>query len=264
VGIVVFRDDELDVRFAARLQKVRAISGILSLADIESAGRTLKRIDELSRSHGSAVERHSAMQRIGPFSLSVLGEFSAHNEKDYEERVASIIQNYVDAEVPDRVRRTKRSRLITVMKKIFREERILAKKDEDLESHRIVPGLAIDDGMVADLALKNGAMHVVETVDATAGIEGLKRAIAEFGVSSLVLERSKMKFGPTTNTQLVYSASAAMESHVGPSLEAIQHQGVKVFNWASETDQLAFVTGLSQLAHPYEGPTRKGRQRLTT
>jgi hypothetical protein len=265
VGLVVFRDEGLDLRFAARLQKVRAISGILSLADIEAAGVALEKIDQLASRHGGDAARYDAIKRVGPFALSVLGEFSARDSEAYEQRVASIIRSYVDSEVPARVQRTKRSRLFTIVKKVFRDERILAKKDEDLDSHRIVPGLEIDEGLVADLALKNGAMHVVETVDAGASTESFKRTVADFGVSSLVLGRARMKFGPKTSTQLVYSASVEMESHVGPSLAAIENQGVKIFNWASDSDQLAFVSGLAQLAHPYEvASRRKFRPRLTS
>ena len=61
----------------------------------------------------------------------------------------------------------KRSKLFAQMKKSFRDARVLATKDETIESHRVVRSLILDEGLVADFALKNGTMHVIETVDAS-------------------------------------------------------------------------------------------------
>lgn len=259
VGVVVFRDGRLDLRLAARIQKIRAISGILTLADIEGVGTAFSRIDELSLALTDAPveQRYLAISRVGPFALSSLGSFVAQDEDAYEARISYIIRSYVDTEVSQRAAKSKRSRLLTIVKKAFREERVLALNDEDLTSHRIVSEFTVDDGLVADLALKNGVMHVVETVDATSDVESLRKAVADFGVSSLVLERARMKFGDKTTTRLVYSASSQIEAHVAPSLEALENQGVCLINWADEAAQLAFVSELTQLANPREKATRR-------
>ena len=111
VGVVVFRDGGLDLRLAARIQKIRAISGILTLADIDGAGTAFSQIDKLSHvlKEAPVEQRYSAISRVGPFSLSSLGSFVAKDEDAYEARISYIIRSYVDTEVSQRAAKSKRS-----------------------------------------------------------------------------------------------------------------------------------------------------------
>lgn len=134
---------------------------------------------------------------------------------------------------------------------------MLARRDEELSSHRILSGYQIEEGLVADLVLKNGAMHVVETVDASGESDNLKKTIGEIGTAALVLERARMKFGESdTKTRLVYNASPALETIALPSLEAAAHQGAELINWASADARMKFVHSLSSLAIPMENKRR--------
>jgi hypothetical protein len=135
---------------------------------------------------------------------------------------------------------------------------VLAQKDEDLSSHRIIQSFELDDGLVADLVLRNGAMHVVETVEASGGEESIRKAVAEVGVAALVLERARMKFGEKeTKGRLVYSASPALERVARPSLEAAEHQGAQLVNWDSADDRAKFIHSLSMLATPVPSKRKK-------
>ena len=136
----------------------------------------------------------------------------------------------------------------------------MAKKDEDLSSHRILTAFELDDGLVADLVLKNGSMHVVETVDAASEDETAKRAISEVAVSALVLERARMRFGKdNTKAKLVYSASANLERVARPSLEAVENQGAQLVNWESADDRTKFIHSMAMLATPIPSKRNKVR-----
>ena len=170
--------------------------------------------------------------------------------------MASILKAMVDVEPAGRVHREKRSKLLTQIKRQFKIERVMAKKDEDLSSHRIIPSFEMDDGLVADLVLRNGAMHVVETVDASGGEKSFRKAVSEVGIAALVLERARMKFGKNqTKGRLVYSASPALERVAMPSLEAAEHQGAQLVNWDSADDRAKFIQSLTMLATPI--PTKR-------
>ncbi len=224
---MVITDDGLDIRVAKRLDRARAISAAMDTATLKSVVTGLRQIDDGLRSSGiTDIDRRlSMLSHTGSVSLSPLGTFVA-DESSYEDRLSRIMQAMVDAEPAARRQREKRSRLLTQMKKVFREERVMAQKGEDLASHRIVSGLELEEGLVADLALKNGSMHFVETVDASGDAESPRKALGDIGISALVLERARMKFGDkNTTTRLVYNASPSLEKIARPSLEAAEHQG---------------------------------------
>jgi hypothetical protein len=258
VGLVIFTDGKLDVRIGRRVDKVHALSAGVDVADLRSLVGNLAQLDEVLQK-GQVWEisrRHEQIQAVGPVSLSPLGTFVAETASDYEIRVSSILKAMVDVEPAPRVVREKRSRLLTQVKRVFKQERVMAKKDEDLSSHRIITGFELDDGLVADLVLKNGSLHVVETVDATNEDETAKRAISEVAVSAIVLERARMRFGKeNTKAKLVYSATANLERIAKPSLEAVENQGAQLVNWESADDRTKFIHSMAMLATPL--PSKK-------
>jgi hypothetical protein len=252
IGVAVFSPSGLDIRCAKRVEKVRAIS---AATETETVNRLLSNLAGLDDSIRSQTEdtsaRHSRLSKLGPISLSPLGEFIAETATDYDERIASILRSMVDIEPAWRIHREKRSKLFTQVKRQFKLERVMAKKDEDLSSHRVVRSFELDDGLVADFVLRNGAMHVVETVDASSSEESPRKAVAEVGIAALVLERARMKFGKTqTKGRLVYAASPALERVARPSLEAAEHQGAQLVNWDSADDRAKFVQSIAMLATP--------------
>lgn len=263
VGIVVFNEDRLDVRIGRRLEKVRAISAAIEPDDVRRSLENLSALDGKFRDGGAQLaERIDRLSNLGPLTLSKTGIFEADGASAYEARVASIMKALVDAEPAPFRPKEKRSKLLAQMKRIFRQERVLAKRDEDLSSHRIVPRYEVAEGLTADLVLKNGAIHVVETVDASGDETASRKAIAEIGIAALVLERARMTFGDNkTNARLVYEASSSLERIALPSLEAAAHQGAQLINWASASDRSKFVHQLSSLATPTERKRKSGANR---
>jgi hypothetical protein len=247
VGIVVGHGAEVDVRLAKNLGKLRAISTAI---DANVVSELLQNMVDISSQDTADALSVLISENDGPIAFSELGEFVADTAAAYEERVSSILKALVEAEPSTPRSREKRSRLLTSVKSVFRKERVLAQRGEDLLSHRVVPKYQVDNGLVADFVLKNGAMHVVETVDATGDEAQVRKAVAEIGVAALVLEASRMKFGQSTTTQLVYAASPALERIAEPALLAAQHQGAKLINWESNADRESFVHMMSQLATP--------------
>ena len=253
VGLAVMLKDELDLRLAKRLDKVHAIAAGLTAKSVQDATRSLSDLDRSLRDSGMSSwgDRRAILNSGGPFRFGETGHFVAQSSAAYEDRIASILRAMVEPEPAAHRPREKRTRLLTEVKAIFRQERVLAKRGEDLSSHRLVPRLDLDEGLTVDLALRNGAMHMIETVDASSDSESLRHAIGEIGVSALVLERARMRFGPDkTKTRLVYNASSAMEKLALAPLEAAQNQGAQLVNWRSAGERKAFLRDLTALAEP--------------
>ncbi|MCA3514716.1 MAG: DUF3037 domain-containing protein [Methylobacterium sp.] len=254
IGAVILAEHGLDVRISRRLEKVRALSAAVDTSVLRELIENLKHLDERFRAAGIEVDaRLKMISRIGPLSLSSAGTFVAEDINAYEDRVASLLKAMVDPEPAPFRAREKRSKLFTQVKALFRQERVLANKGEALDSHRIVPSYQLAEGLVADLVLRNGAMHVVETIDASGEEDSLNRAIGSIGVAALVLERARMEFGDKqTKARLVYNASASLEKIALPSLKAAEHQGAILTNWASADERARFVYALASLATPIE------------
>lgn len=255
IGAVVISESAIDVRCSRRLEKARAISQAIDTDALGDLLLNLPKIDEGNRRRArlTAEERLACLSRIETLSFSRTGTFQAEDAASYEDRVASIMRRFVEPEPASARPRIKKSKLLTQIRTVFKKQRVLAMKGEDLDSHRIVSGVALDEGLVADLVLRNGAYHVVETVDASGTHQAFRRAVAEIAVSALVLERARMRFGvEATKGCLVYSASSELEKVALPSLEAVAHQGTELVNWASEHDRMRFIHALSVLATPIE------------
>ncbi len=261
IGVVVVRVDSLDIRLSKKLDKVRAISAALELETVYSLVSNLNTIDQISLQSEikSPRDRLTQLMRLGPLKLGSEGTFTAADTLSYESRINYLLHTYVEPEPAPKKIQPKKTRLLTEIKKAFRKQRVLALPEEDLASHRIVPTYPIDDGLVADLVLKNGAYHVVETVDISDQDIAIRRAVTGIAVSALVLERARMMFGESkTNAKLVYEASASLEKIARPSLEAVAHQGAELINWASHDDQNKFLLSLASLATPVEA--KQGKQ----
>lgn len=246
VGLLVERDGKFFVRAGRRLDKIRAISAAIEPTDIEDELRYLE----------SAVETcdiEEVEQRVASFSFlncQYQGSFDPGSESLAEHYLSDLLMRYVDPEpAPPRPVRKRPTRLRQEMVKLFRSERILAKSSEGLESHRILYKHRLAEGVEADFVLKNGALHVVESVDASSTEISLQRCLYEIAMSTLTFEHARIGFGNNAvKPRLVYQASAALEKALKPSLYAAEHQGAELINWASDEARVSFVENFAALA----------------
>ena len=258
IGLIVFTDHGVDIRLSRRLDRVKVMSGALNIDSVALIAHNLEHLDAFSRQEGklTVAERADAFKRVGPLALSEVGTFVTAATGGYEERIQQIMRVFVEPEPAIVKSATKKTRLFSEIKMAFKKKNVLASKHEGIESHRIVFNHAIYDGLFADLCLKNSVYHIIQTVDASGDENMLRRSISSIAVSALVLESARMKFGQETKGRLVYQASASLEKFARPSLDAAQHQGSELINWASVDDRLKFINTISALAEPLE-PEKK-------
>jgi hypothetical protein len=261
IGAVILKENGIDLRVTRKLERVRAISAALDLDTLNGLLLNFRGLDDLNRQAGitNATERLNRLSRVGPLSLTQPGSFVADTTRAYEERVASLLRMLVEPEPAIPRAHAKRTRLYSAIKREFKRQRILAQKGEGLESHRVVAGVELAEGLVADMVLRNGAYHVIETVDATGDEHAFRKTISDIAVAALVLERARMQFvEPSTTARLVFTASPVLERIARPSLDAAEHQGAQLINWESTEDRDRFLHSMITLAVPFE-PKRKIR-----
>ncbi len=252
LAIVVFQPDRLDIRVPKSLDKLRAISAAVDLDAVRGSLTELIALDDFVRSSSVDIsERIKFLQQASPIAFSGVGEFYAHDQSAFDASLDRLLTRLVEPEraLARHIRRP--TRLLREVKLAFQSERVLAKKGEGLEAHRIVVNHKVAEGLSADLILKNGAMHVVQTADASSDDGSIRRSIANIAVAALVFEQARMHFGEeNTKPRLVYKASSGMESIISPSLEAAEHQGATLVNWESRDDRNRFIIELASLAEP--------------
>lgn len=259
LAIVVFDGDRLEVHAARNLDKIRAISAAMERSVVEQSLQNLTVLDNMLRNEGlfAIEDRLQSLSEMSSLSFSPVGQFFASDAVTYESSIKRLLGQLVEPE-PARVPRrpAKRTKLLTLIKSAFRAEKVMALKGEGLESHRVVSNQELAEGLNADLLLKNGAFHVVQTIDASQS-ERSRRAIQEIGIAALVFEQARIKFGDLeTKPRLVYSATANMENSISPALHAAEHQGADLVNWDSRDDRTRFIVDISSLAEPAESQQR--------
>lgn len=253
VGIAVFADGNLDVRLLRSLKKLGALSLAYSDGVLRAAASNLTELDRrLSELGDSAVDRLRLLETVSPFSFSPIAEFTAPNQSAYEEQIATILRICVEPEPAFRVAtRGKGTPLTSALRKSFREDRILAAKGEDLSAHRVVSNVELAAGLVADFVLKNGAIHVFETVDASGENSSAVSVAKNVGLAALTIEQAKITYGnAATIARLIYQTTVQTESLITPALHAAEHQGVELINWASGDDQRKLRATVASLAMP--------------
>ena len=250
---VVVLTPELRVYVPKSLDKLKAISSALHIEDVREAVERLPELDRLIGNSGlqAAAKRFAALSTVAPVSFCSIGQFHAENDEAYNRLVAQLLKQLVEPEQPPaKAPKLKATRLFADVKKAFASERVMARKGEGLEAHRIVANHRLAEGLDADLLLKNGAMHVVQTVDASSDEASITRARNEIAVSALVFEHARMTYVEPTKARLIYRASSSNERHLSPSLQAAEHQGAELINWESRDCRTRLIVELSSLAEP--------------
>lgn len=257
-GIAIFTQKGVDIRVARRLEKLRALSNALDLNHVRDLLDDVTAIDFNSVEAGveDVGERIKRISGMTPLRLQLGGALSVQNNAHYEQIVQRLLRELVDPEPAPTTVVEKRTRLASSFKAALKKERVLARKGEGLAMHRVVPNFAIAEGLFADFVLKNGSMHVIETVDVSSAEISVRKVVSDIAVSALVLEQARMTFGEEkTNSIIVYDASSAIERFARPSLQAAAHQGAELINWASSDDQRKLIVSISTLAEAI--PTKR-------
>lgn len=248
VGILAERDGEYIVRLGSHMEKTRAITAAIDPDEIRSEVHELPRILASCTS-----ELVSSCVRDNSFLYAdCKGLIQPGDANLFDHYLDDLVHRYVNPEpAPPKAIRKRSSRLRKELRDALRAEKILAKPTEGLESHRVLYRHALSEGVIADFVLQNGAMHVVETVDATSDMISVHRSITEIALSALTFEHARMRFSNSpVKPRLVYNVSATMEKAIEPSLAAARNQGAELVNWASFDERNKFLTTLASLANP--------------
>jgi hypothetical protein len=239
VGIAVFRDDRIDVRFRQAAYKLRAITGQNWDSRVESAQA---RLESLFAGNKEPAVVLSEFEMVEPLlKPSKPGFLNLNTEEEYEERVEQIIRSLVALSAKERVEA--KSRINTEIAKEFSRVNVLARGDESIDDHKIVRNFVIDEseGLQADFALKNGKLHVASTLDLRKQNAGL----GESALKSIVLDKAVKKHGKDQVVTIgVYAVDPDMRESFKSHIDLLGDYAQELYDWQDPDGRLRFQHAL--------------------
>lgn len=248
VGVVVFADSGPLVSLASNQGKLLALDPNFRLARLYDQGKRLQdamrtlwedrtSVDELIHSFGTG----------GSLSLSPPGMLDSEN-RSIEVIVEELQKDLVSAPVRSRSREPKTSRLHTELRQVFRQARILGSAPSDISKHLIVPNFPIDTdiGLFAEFALRNGKLHVTETVDFRTSTTAAKKQEAQ--AKTLILVEALERLGPVDLRRYVVVTGAS--SQVQASMNLLERYSDDFIVRESAQDWQRYVDTMHKAAKP--------------
>jgi hypothetical protein len=236
VGIVVFHPDYIDLRFSD-LAKLRALQG--GNWDQYAADAC----NRIAGSFNSNEKPQAFLQRISlvetVLRFSDVAWFSIENVNQYEGELADILATLVTRPRP--AQRVKTTRINTEIARTFRTAGVLAAPGEGIDAHRVVQNYSVSqaDDLTADFAVKNGAWHVVATLDLRRANVGKGQA----AIKAITLDRADQAFSGTVRKYGVYAAPADADQF-RPHIHLLREYADNVYNWLDQREREAYMRAI--------------------
>lgn len=222
VGLVILREGKWDVRMLSDPSKILALNPLFPAAGIANIQKTILSILNGAENFQMArarLSRYGNDPSLHPF----VGQFQAVENSQYEEKITGLMKRLIlPVELPKSVEaKPRQRRLRTKLRNQFKKQGLFSTNPDDIEDHKIVGQYPIvaDQGLFAEFALKNGAMHVTETIDFDVQSSSLRTKVLEAQAKTLVLASATEHFGPSTHRYVVISGSN--RKHAQPSIKLL-------------------------------------------
>jgi len=238
VGIVIFKDGGLDVRFRQASAKLKALTGATWESRIQSVEKLIKGAYDKDAPAEDVLRR---IELIDPIIVPVgFGEINTTGGADFEARIDEILSSLV---LPPRQLRAKgQSRINTEIANIFRKHKVLADSNESISKKKIVRDLPIapSEGLRADFALQNGRLHVASTLD----LRKANTSLAEAALKSITLDKAHdvyEKKRQKIRTIGVYAVPSDMRAHFKQHIELLGDYADEIYNWEDRRQHEKFL-----------------------
>jgi hypothetical protein len=248
VGIVLFTQEEPRVSLGTNLGKVLALDPNFRVAQIyEQAKRLQHTLSALGAKNLSPPEIVERFANGGTLSLSPTGMID-RTGRTIESIIEELEHDLVRAPVPRRLKDPRTSRLHSELRRVFAQGKILGSKPSDIDKHLVVPNFPIDPdvGLFAEFALRNGKLHITETVDFRTAPSSTKRT--ESQAKTLLLVQALASVGAKDLKR--YVVVTGVSSQVQPSINLLSRFADDLIVRESAEDWLRYVDAMHAAAKP--------------
>lgn len=243
VGTVLFAESGPLLTLAKNPGKLLALDPNLPVGEFYAQGERLRKLAaHLWCDGANATTIVRMLGEVGAMTLSPAGMIDPGDDS-IESLVDELHRDLVTPPPARRQRAEPRtSRLHAELKRVFRDAGMLGSTKDDIHRHLVVPHFPIDAevGLFAEFALKNGALHVTETVDFRANNQSAKRQEAQ--AKTLLL----LQAGQTIpNSGLLrHVVVSGVSQQVQPSLNLLSRHAEDVIVRESAEDWQRYVDAM--------------------
>ncbi len=196
IGLVAFFPSGPSVRLEVPSWRLRALHPNFDLVDWNEWGMEL----EVALLGLESTEQRWLWLKGGLGSVvadASMGRIQGTSEKDVHRLIDELIDKMV--RVPERTLAIQsgnqkiRTKLHSQLRTWFRASQIFSSRVSDLSNHKVVPSYPVDaaDDLYADFALRNGAIHIIETLDFR-GVDRLNKAVrGEASVTAILFDQAR-------------------------------------------------------------------------
>jgi hypothetical protein len=227
IGVVAFADDHLEVRIF-ETRKLTALSGKSWDSEIKAFSEVIQRLDDPSLQGDERVRQLKSVE--GMFALTDPGWFEAATTAQFEAMMKDIAKSLVAR--PKRHRSTDSSSVVAEISATLRHAKVLATKDDNLDSGLVFRSYKVGDGLEADFAQMNSRFHVAAVLDLRAN----NPQLAQAALKSVVLDQAAVQF-ENVHKVGVYSAAKERLPELHANLAILKPYADNIYNWEDEHDR---------------------------
>jgi len=253
LGLLAFRHDgSVMSHLAHNLRKVRAMD---PSCDIEALRAGLDRMAEALADDPSALPIY--VDGFGALRIARSEGYVTYSSDDeYEAAIRWALEVGAEPVAAQSLReRAPISRLFLEVKGVFHTFGWLAKMGQGIEDHVIVPRFALsaDEGLSVDFALKNTAMHYLQTVDFRSTHHATQRRI-EAQAKALALGLAEQLIQHPLHAQRYFVVAGAGEPDAKRTIKMAERVCEHVFAHESrqDMDELLSILGRAMGQPPLE------------
>lgn len=244
----IFRTAVWDVRVTTSVSKIKAVNPAYPESKLL---QTVALVKELAVNKNTLPDLRMGFEG-GRWGISVdgfVGNFTYANEAEYHLQVAAVLAESVNPPSFAQSHPVPVSRRRNVVRRNlrahFKARGLWSRQDSDIYQHKIVEGYPIspESGLIAEFALRNGVMHITETVDFEVQSLVGKRLLAQ--AKTLVLSESARVFGASTRRYVVVAGSTREDARQSMNL---LRDHAEVFALESTSDMTTYVDAISSAA----------------
>lgn len=246
IGVLLFLPEGPRVSMAPNQGKLLALDPNIRLTTVyEQASRLQLALTSMWKFDGS-IEKMVTMFETGrSLSISPIGILDI-TQRSLEEITEELFRELVAAPIRRRLREQQNSRLHSELRREFRQAGILGHGPADISKHLVVPNFPIDAdvGLFAEFALRNGQLHVTETVDFRTSSPSVKKQEAQ--AKTLLLVQALESLGKSDLKRYVVVSGAT--SHAQASMNLLQRHADDLIVRESAEDWSRYVNAIHRAA----------------
>jgi hypothetical protein len=245
IGIIIFKNNDFDLRLLSGAAKLRLLDGTSSTDDILSIEKAINDAKPHCKNQKEFLSFLDLFR--SSFSIGKMAKFQIDHEQQYEAQITRLFNDLVK---PYSARESfvRTSRIQTLVKNKFESLNILAKSDDELSYHKVVQNYTLNEksGFSADFLLKNGRYHISEVIDYN--VNDLNSKFKETTLKVMTFMEGKKHLGDNTGCYFVYSAAPEIEQQIQSHLNLADDYSESMFNIASKQDERRYFDMISKLA----------------